>query len=55
MDPVLLSLLVNGSVAIIQNLPKLIELIRSANLPEADKAALIKKIQDAQASLPEWA
>lgn len=45
---------VAGLVAIFQALPAIIQLIQNLDLPEADKETYIKRIKDAQASLPVW-
>ncbi len=50
----LATLIVNGIVALLNALPGLITAINNMQISDEDKAALKKRIIDAQASLPVW-
>jgi len=54
MSPALVIALVNGVATLISVLPEIIEAVRSANLPDQEKEALIARIRKAQESIPEW-
>jgi hypothetical protein len=50
----LATLLVNGVIAMMQALPGLITAINNMQISDDDKAALKKRLIEAQASLPVW-
>lgn len=50
----LATLIVNGIVALFSALPGLITAINNMDISDEDKAALKKRIIDAQNSLPVW-